>query len=73
MSDSAPGVIGTAPSQVSAAQWQSFEMRMRKRRATRLMVRAQASLEQGLVAEAEAALEEARTLDSSPEIEALFR
>jgi hypothetical protein len=72
MSDPAPVAIGTAPSQVSAAQWQSFEMRMRKRRATRLLVRARAALEQGHVDEAEAALEEARTLDSSPEIEALL-
>ena len=72
MSNPASGVIDTTPSQVSAAQWQSFEMRMRKRRAARLLARAQAALEQGLVVEAAAALEEARTLDSNPEIEALF-
>jgi hypothetical protein len=65
MADLAPGVVGTAPSHVSAAQWQSFEMRMRQRRAARLLVRAQAALEAGLVAEAAAALEEASGLDSS--------
>ena len=54
-----------ATSQVSAAQWQSFEMRMRQRRVSRLVVRAQAALEQGLVADAATALEEARGLDSS--------
>jgi hypothetical protein len=73
MSETAPGVFGTAPSHVSAAEWQSFEMRMRKRRAARLMVRAQAALEQGLVADAETALEEARQLDSSaPQLDTLL-
>ena len=61
------------PSQVSAAQWQSFEMRMRQRRATRLVIRAQAALEQGLVTDAAAALDEARGLDSStPDLETLM-
>ena len=54
-----------ATSQVSAAQWQSFEMRMRQRKAARLVVRAQAALEHGLVADAAAALDEAQGLDSS--------
>ena len=65
MPETAPGAIATSPPHVNSAQWQSFEMRMRQRRAARLILRAQTALEQGRVDEAEEALEEARTLDSS--------
>jgi hypothetical protein len=64
---------GAIPSpHVSTAQWQSFEMRMRQRRASRLVARAQVALQEGLVADAEAALQEARTLDSAtPDLETM--
>ncbi len=72
MPETAPGAFTTYSSHVNAAQWQSFEMRMRQRRAARLILRAQTALEQEKVEEAEAALEEARTLDSSaPDLETL--
>ena len=44
-------------------QWQSFEIRMRHRRAERCLLRAQAALDAGLEAEARAALDEARGLN----------
>ncbi len=72
MAETAPGEVATSASHLSAPQWQTFEMRMRTRRAVRLTLRAKAALEQGMIAEAEAALEEARTLDSStPDLETL--
>ena len=72
MPETAPGGAALPPSHVSAAQWQSFEMRMRQRRAARLRLRAEAALVEGRVADAAAALEEASTLDSStPDLETL--
>ena len=56
----------------STPQWQSFEVRMRRRRVERCLLRAEVALEAGYVDDAQAALAEARTLDSStPELEAL--
>jgi hypothetical protein len=46
----------------SSPQWQSFEMRMRRRRAERCLVRADESLGGGSIDEARAALDEAREL-----------
>ncbi len=72
MPETVPGAFVTLPSHVNAAQWQTFEMRMRQRRAARLILRAQTAIEQGHVEEAAEALDEARTLDSSaPDIETL--
>jgi hypothetical protein len=61
-----------SPSHVSTTEWQSFEVRMRRRRAERLMMRAEVALEAGFVDQAREALDEARQLDSStPSLEAL--
>ena len=63
-----PGV----PSHTSTNQWQSFEMRMRRRRAERCVLRAEVALEAGFPEEAREALEEARRLDcSTPDFDAL--
>jgi hypothetical protein len=54
-------------------QWQSFEIRMRHRRAERCLVRAEGALDAGLEAEARAALDEARSLKSeTPSFEDLL-
>ena len=59
-------------SHTSTEQWQSFEIRMRYRRAERCVVRAEAALEAGMEEEARAALAEARTLNSvAPDLESL--
>jgi hypothetical protein len=50
---------------VSTPQWQSFEIRMRARKAERCVHRATAALESGSTADAADALEEARDLDPS--------
>lgn len=62
------GVPGSAvnplrgTSHTGSQQWQSFEMRMRQRRAERCRVRAEAAIDAGLCEEARVALEEARRL-----------
>ena len=68
VSDSTP----VLSSHTSTDQWQSFEMRMRRRRAERCVLRAQVALEAGFPEDARAALDEARRLDSStPDFETL--
>jgi hypothetical protein len=52
-----------AESHVATTEWQSFEIRMRKRRAERCLLRADVALEAGFVEDAREALEEARRLD----------
>ena len=52
-------------SHTSTEQWQSFEMRMRRRRAERCRLRAMLALQAGFPGDARVALEEARLLDSS--------
>ena len=60
-------------SHTSTTQWQSFEMRMRRRRAERCVMRAEVAIEAGFLEEARLALEEARFLDSGvPEFDALY-
>lgn len=51
-----------AASHTATGEWKSFELRMRRRRAERLVVRAEAAAGQGRIEEARACLEEARTL-----------
>jgi tRNA uridine 5-carboxymethylaminomethyl modification enzyme len=51
---------GTATSHISTAEWQSFELRMRHRRAQRCLLRAEVALEAGFPGDARAALDEAR-------------
>jgi hypothetical protein len=59
-------------SHVSTTEWQSFEVRMRRRRAERCLLRAEAALESGLEHEAYEALDEARRLASdTPDLETL--
>jgi hypothetical protein len=59
-------------SHTSTHQWQSFEVRMRSRRAERCVLRAETALEAGLEEEARSALAEARTLNpDTPDIESL--
>lgn len=61
-----PGVptdANTTRTHTGTEQWQSFEIRMRHRRAERCVLRAEAALDAGLEAEARAALDEARGLD----------
>jgi hypothetical protein len=54
-----------SPAHVSTPQWQSFEIRMRARKAERCVQRAIAALESGSTGDAADALEEARDLDPS--------
>ena len=69
LSDPAP----LLSSHTSTDQWQSFEMRMRRRRAERCVLRAQVALEAGFPEDARVALDEARRLDSStPDFETLW-
>jgi hypothetical protein len=65
MSDgSGPLPIGTpAFSHTATEQWQSFEMRMRHRRAERCRLRAETAFQAGSLDEAEAALAEAKNLE----------
>ena len=59
-------------SHTSSQQWQSFEIKMRYRRAERCVLRAQTALEAGMEEEARAALDEARTLNAdTPTLESL--
>src|SRR5687767_8688690 len=61
-----------APSHTSTDEWQSFEVRMRRRRAERCVLRAEVALHAGFEEDARLALEEARRLDSSaPDLDAL--
>ncbi len=58
---------------VATPQWQSFETRMRHRRANRCLQRAAAAIESGQLAEASEALDEARELNPrAPELEPLL-
>ena len=58
---------------VATPQWQSFETRMRHRRANRCLQRAAAAIESGQLAEATEALDEARELNPrAPELEPLL-
>jgi hypothetical protein len=50
-------------SHISTQQWQSFEMRMRQRRADRCLLRAEVALEAGFEEDARQALAEAKQLD----------
>src|SRR5215218_737828 len=52
-----------SPSHTSTEQWQSFEMRMRKRRAERCLARAHAAIAAGQIEDARGAWSEARELD----------
>ena len=59
-------------SHTATGEWQSFELRMRRRRAERLLLRANAEADQGHVDAARACLEEARELAPAlPGIEAV--
>jgi hypothetical protein len=56
-------------SHTATGEWQSFEVRMRRRRAERLLLRADVALESGFLDDARAAVAEARRLSSGlPEI-----
>ena len=58
---------------VATPQWQSFETRMRHRRANRCLQHAAAAIESGQLAEAIEALDEARELNPrAPELEPLL-
>jgi hypothetical protein len=50
------------PSHTATGEWQSFEMRMRRRRVERLLVRADLAVSEGCLDAARTALDEARTL-----------
>ena len=69
------GVPSSAPrrsTHTSTQQWQSFETKMRHRRAERCLANAEAALEAGLERDARAALAEAKALKpESPEFEQL--
>jgi len=59
-------------SHIATEEWQSFELRMRRRRAERLIVRAEAALQNGSLEDAGSAIEEARALcPSLPSIDEL--
>jgi hypothetical protein len=49
-------------SHTATGEWKSFEIRMRRRRAERLLLRAEAAVDAGCLDEARASLDEARTL-----------
>lgn len=72
MPDMGAPPVAPIPSHVATTEWQSFEVRMRRRRADRCVMRAEVALEAGCVDEARDALDEARQLDSStPSLEVL--
>jgi hypothetical protein len=52
-----------AESHVATTEWQSFEIRMRKRRAERCLLRADVALDAGFIEDAHEAAAEARSLD----------
>jgi hypothetical protein len=54
--------IATSGSHTATDQWQSFEMRMRRRRAGRCLLRAEAALDAGFLDDAREALDEAAGL-----------
>src|SRR3954468_19222831 len=54
--------MGAQISHTSSGEWQSFEGRMRRRRAERCILRAQVAAEAGCLEDARAALDEARKL-----------
>jgi hypothetical protein len=59
-------------SHTSTQQWQSFEIRMRHRRAARCVIRAEVALEAGFEEDARTALDEARRLNAeSPDIDTM--
>ena len=67
-----PSSSVSSPSHTSSEQWQSFEIRMRQRRAERCVARAEAALEAGRDDEAREALSEAHALNrQSPDFETL--
>ena len=53
----------SGPSPASGGQWQGFELKMRKRRVSRCLLRADLALDDGSLEEARAALDEARRLE----------
>ena len=57
-----PAHASQSKAHTATEQWQSFEIRMRHRRAERCLLRAEAALDAGLEAEARAAIDEARSL-----------
>src|SRR5688572_32401590 len=64
-----PGVLQT---HTATEQWQSFEIRMRRRRVERCVLRASVAIEAGVLEDARAALEEVERLDPhEPAIEPL--
>lgn len=63
MPDSGADLLVTAPkSHTSTPQWKSFEVRMRRKRAERCLIRADLALNAGLMEEAQSAVDEARQL-----------
>lgn len=67
-----PTASPAPPSHTSTDQWQSFEFRMRHRRAYRCLLRAEMALEAGFEDDAREALDEAERLNSgSPQLAAL--
>jgi DNA polymerase III gamma/tau subunit len=69
---SAPAVSTPTASHTATEPWQSFEIRMRHRRAARCVLRAEVALEAGFEQDARAALDEARRLSSqTPDFETL--
>jgi len=63
---------GVLPSHTATQQWQSFEVRMRRRRIERCMLRASVAIEAGVLEDAREALEEVQRLDPrEPSIETL--
>ena len=68
--------VGTPPSSrqthTSTQEWQSFEIKMRRRRAERCLLRAEVALDAGFEDDARLALDEARRLDwQSPDFDSL--
>ncbi len=67
--------VGMSPprqTHTSTQEWQSFEIRMRRRRAERCLLRAEAALDAGFEDDARAALDEARRLDwQTPDFDSL--
>ena len=64
--------LSSRPTHTSTQEWQSFEIRMRRRRAERCLLRAEVALDAGFENDARAALDEARRLDwQSPDFDSL--
>ena len=63
---------GVLQSHTATQQWQSFEIRMRRRRVERCVLRASVAIEAGVLDDARAALEEVQRLDPyEPALETL--